>query len=167
MKLWDETEPCGCILPGWRWLMFGLQGSFGFSSLSRLFCLASPESCYVFGQLPSYLLLHSNCHCWSSSPAWSAMLPSPPGNRLFSIPHPERDTRARPPPLTFSPNNITFTHPSAYLHSSAHSFSHHMFTLPALLPSQKPFCSLVISAGQNIINYSLHTTHWKVNTLLY
>lgn len=33
-----------------------------FFSLPRLFCLASPESRYVFGQLPSYLLLHSNCH---------------------------------------------------------------------------------------------------------
>lgn len=33
-----------------------------FPPFPRLFCLASPESCYVFGQLPSYLLLHSNCH---------------------------------------------------------------------------------------------------------
>lgn len=33
-----------------------------FPPFPRLFCLASPESGYGFGQLPSYLLLHSNCH---------------------------------------------------------------------------------------------------------
>lgn len=42
--------------------MFGPQKCFGCSSLSHLFCLASPESRYVFGQLHSYLLLDSNCH---------------------------------------------------------------------------------------------------------
>lgn len=135
-----------------------------FPPFPRLFCLASPESCYVFGQFPSYLLLHSNCHCWSPSPVWSAMLPSPPGNRLFSIPHPECNTRVWPPPLTFSPNNITFTHPSPYLHFQL--ACHHMFTHPALLLSQKPFFSLVISVGPNTINYSLHTTDWKAITLL-
>lgn len=46
-----------------------------FFSLPRLFCLASPESRYVFGQLPSYLLLHSNCH--------RALLPTQP---CFSLP---------------------------------------------------------------------------------
>lgn len=74
---------------------------FGFSSLRRLFCLASPESCYVFGQLPSYLLLHSNCH-WTlliPRPCLACHVPSSSGNNLFSIP-------SCPSPFTCSPSAI-------------------------------------------------------------
>lgn len=73
----------------------------------RLFCLASPESCYVFGQLPSYLLLHSNCHSRTlliAQPCSVCHVPSPPGNSLCSIPYAQCNTHIGSPHLTLSPN---------------------------------------------------------------
>lgn len=109
MKFWDETDLW--IYFAWC-LMFGPQGSFGFSSLflpPLLFCLASHKSIYAFGQLPSYLLLHSNCHrrLLIAQPHLVCHVCSPPPNILFSIPQPECSVYIESTPLTFSLNSKT------------------------------------------------------------
>lgn len=73
-----------------------------------LFCLASHESCYVFGQLPSYLLLHSNCHrrLLITQPCLVCHVPSPPGKRPLSLLHSECNAHVQLSPLAISPASI-------------------------------------------------------------
>lgn len=63
-----------------------------FPPFPRLFCLASPESCYVFGQLPSYLLLHSNCH--RRPRIGQPLLSLPRTSREKTLQHPSRWTQS-------------------------------------------------------------------------
>ncbi len=112
---------------------------------SRLFCLASPESCYVFGQLSSYLLLHSNGHrpLLMTQPCLVCRAPSPPRNRLFSIPSPSFNSHILSLTWTSSPKNIPIIHLSPYPDRHLRK-SHHLFLLTG------------DQCGQN-----LTVSHWK------
>lgn len=106
-----------------------------------LFCLASHKSIYAFGQLPSYLLLHSNCHrrLLIAQPHLVCHVCSPPPNILFSIPQPECSVYIESTPLTFSLNSkteyITFI-PLHFAHYSVNlniGFSPAIIRLPLFL----------------------------------
>lgn len=142
-KLWDETN----ILPGW-WPTELFRGFF-FSQFPISFCLASPESCYVFGQLHSYLLLPPNCH--------RALLISQP----CPLQHPSPNTLMQFPPFTLSPKNVTF---KCIVHLT--SISRH-YVVTSLHTSSKPKHHLqLVWLKQNLLpiaNYyqqkSLATAH--------
>lgn len=100
-----------------------------------LFCLASHKSIYAFGQLPSYLLLHSNCHrrLLIAQPHLVCHVCSPPPNILFSIPQPECSVYIESTPLTFSLNSKTEYITFIPLHFAHYSVNLNIGFSPAII----------------------------------
>lgn len=100
-----------------------------------LFCLASHKSIYAFGQLPSYLLLHSNRHrrLLIAQPHLVCHVRSPPPNKLFSIPQPDCSVHIKSTPLTLSLNYKTECIPFIPLHFAHYSIYLNIEFAPAII----------------------------------
>lgn len=128
------------------------------------FCLASPESCYVFGQLPSYLLLHSNCHRIRLIAQPCLSLPCTLTSREKTLQHPS-PMSAMP---TFSLHRIIFIHLTQCFYSFPACMSlFAVFTVPGLLHSSKNYHLYLFSYHDHILLPHFQSISFLLLSLLY